>query len=146
VAMIFLGVNLLRHLGASSMLRAAQGVRGGVVPAQAMVDGLFKAIGAVLLIIPGFATDFIALLCFIPFLRQLLVKRWVAKMAISASARGFNSAGFGANPFGKGPFDPASGNVYEHQGSAQKETDKSPAGVLIDQQPEVPKPNEPKND
>jgi UPF0716 protein FxsA len=25
VAMIFLGVNLLRHLGASSMLRAAQG-------------------------------------------------------------------------------------------------------------------------
>lgn len=146
VAMIFLGVNLLRYLGASSMLRAAQGMRGGAMPAQTMVDGLFKAIGAILLIIPGFITDFLALLCFIPFLRRLLFKRWLAKMAVTASARGFNAAGFGANPFQQGPFNPAAGNVYEHQGAVHKEADKTQPGVLIDQQPEAPAPKEPKND
>ena len=146
VAMIFLGINLLRYLGASSVLRAAQGMRGGAMPAQTMMDGLFKAIGAVLLIIPGFITDFIAVFCFIPLVRRLLLKRWLAKMAVSASARGFNAAGFGANPFKPGPFNPATGNVYEHQGSPRKETDKTVSGVLIDQQPESPTSKDPKSD
>src|SRR5690606_7472932 len=89
VTMIFSGINLLRYLGASSMLRAAQSVRsGGVMPAQTLADGLFKAVGAVLLIIPGFITDLLALLCFIPLVRGLLLKRWLAKVAASASARG----------------------------------------------------------
>lgn len=146
VAMVFLGINLLRYLGASSMLRAAQGMRGGAAPAQTMVDGLFKAMGAVLLIIPGFATDLMALLCFIPVVRRLLFKRWLAKLAVSASARGFNAAGFGANPFKPGPFTPTSGNVYEHQGSPGKAADKAGSGVLIDQQPESPAANKHKNE
>ena len=145
VAMIILGVNLLRYLGASSMLRAAQGMRGGAMPAESMADGLFKAIGAVLLIIPGFATDVMALLCFIPFVRRLLFKRWLTKMAGSGS--GFSSASFGANPFQQGPFTPNAGNVYEHQGSARKEAGKDVSGgVLIDQQPEIPTQDERKND
>lgn len=137
VAMIFLGINLLRYLGASSMLRAAQSVRsGGSMPAQALADGLFKAIGAVLLIIPGFITDLIALLCFIPLVRGLLLKRWLAKIAVSASARGFKAAGFGTDPFKTDPFMSSTGNVYEHQGSPETGADKASGGVLIDQQPE----------
>jgi UPF0716 protein FxsA len=150
VAMIFVGINLLRYLGASSMLRAAQGMRGGAMPGQSMVDGLFKAIGAVLLIIPGFITDFIALLCFIPILRRLMLKRWLTKIAVRAStgarARGFNTAGFGANPFKPTPFNSADGNVYEHQDFPRKESDKAGSGVLIDQQPESPTPKDPKSE
>lgn len=142
VAMIFVGINLLRYLGASSMLRAAQGMRSGAMPARSMGDGLFKALGAVLLIIPGFITDFIALLCFIPLVRRLLLKRWLTKIAVSVSAgaraRGFSAADFGANPFKQGPVNPAAGNVYDHQGSPLKESDKAGSGVLIDQQPESP--------
>ncbi len=146
-AMIFIGINLLRYLGASSMLRAAQNVRsGGVMPAQTLADGLFKAVGAVLLIIPGFITDFIALLCFIPLVRGLLLKRWLAKVTASVSARGFNTAGFGSDPFASGPFTSSTGNVYEHQGSAQTDSDKTNSGVLIDQQPELPTSKTPKND
>jgi UPF0716 protein FxsA len=53
VAMIVLGINLLRYLGASSMLQAAQNMRsGGAMPAQTLADGLFKAVGAVLLLFP----------------------------------------------------------------------------------------------
>jgi UPF0716 protein FxsA len=147
VAMIFLGINLLRYLGASSMLRAAQSVRsGGAMPAQTLADGLFKAIGAVLLIIPGFITDLMALLCFIPLVRRLLLKRWLAKIAVSASTRGFNAAGFGADPFKPGPFTPSTGNVYEHQGASKTEAGTANGGVLIDQQPETPAAKTPKSD
>lgn len=146
-AMMFIGINLLRYLGASSMLRAAQSVRsGGAMPAQTLANGLFKAVGAVLLIVPGFITDLIALLCFIPLVRGLLLKRWLAKIAASASARGFKASGFGADPFNPSPFTSSTGNVYEHQGSAQADLDKTSSGVLIDQQPEPPTSKTPKSD
>jgi UPF0716 protein FxsA len=145
VAMIVLGINLLRYLGASSMLQAAQNVRsGGAMPAQTLADGLFKAVGALLLIIPGFITDLMALLCFIPLLRRLLLKRWLAKVAVSAGARGFKKAGFGANPFKSGSFS-SGGNVYEHQGAPQTGPDQAD-GALIDQQPESAPSKTPKSD
>lgn len=147
VAMIFVGINLLRYLGASSMLRAAQGMRAGAaMPARSMADGLFKAIGAVLLIIPGFITDLIALLCFIPLVRRLLLKRWLAKIAASASAQAFKMPGFGADSFKSGPFSAPAGNIYEHQNSSRAGADKAGGGVLIDQQPEPPASKAPKRD
>lgn len=148
-AMIFVGINVLRYLGASSMLRAAQGMRsGGAMPARSLAEALFKAIGAVLLIIPGFITDFIALLCFIPLVRRLLLRRWLAKIAMSAGARvrGFNAAGFGAGPRNPTPFNSSTGNVYEHHDSPQSEVEKAASGVLIDQQPESPASKAPKRD
>jgi hypothetical protein len=65
---------------------------------------------------------------------------------MNASARGFKMAGFGADPFKSGSFTSATGNVYEHQGSAQTDTDKAISGVLIDQQPESPTPKAPKSE
>ena len=140
VAMIFVGVNLLRFLGASSMLRAAQSARsGGVLPAESLADGLFKAVGAVLLIIPGFITDAIALLCFIPLVRRLLLKRWLAKM--TAGAQGFTAGSFGA-----GGFTRTSGNVYEHQGAPHSDVGSKGSGILIDQKPESSSTTARKND
>lgn len=144
IAMILIGANLLRHLGASSMLQAAQNARSGAMPVQTLGDGLFKAVGAVLLIIPGFITDIIALLCFIPLVRRLLLARWMAKVAVRAS--NFHSTGFGADPFRSGPFNSSTGNVYEHQGSTHKGSEQPSSGVLIDQQPESPATKEPKGD
>ncbi len=133
ILMIVVGVNLLRYLGASSMLRTAQNMRmGGELPAQALADNLFKAVGAVLLIIPGFLTDVMALLCFIPLVRRLLLKRWLAKMAVRASATGFYTAGFNPEQFRRDPFA-GQGNVYEHQGPVKTESDSSTTGLLIDQ-------------
>ncbi len=138
VAMIFLGINLLRYLGASSMLRAAQNVRsGGELPAQALADGLFKAVGAVLLIIPGFISDALALLCFIPLVRRLMLKRWLAKIA--ANSQAFHS-------FSAGGFTRSTGNVYEHQGAANVEPESDGKGILIDQKPESTSSTERKND
>ena len=145
IAMIVIGVNLLRYLGAASMLRVAQGMRNGAAaPAQSLADGLFKAIGAVLLIIPGFITDVLALLCFIPLVRRLLLARWLAKAA--ARGQAFAAGSFGAGP-GRGEFTRSTGNVYEHQAAApQSELEQEGKGLLIDQQPEPPPKPERKND
>ncbi|MDF3013463.1 MAG: hypothetical protein K0Q78_1667 [Cellvibrio sp.] len=96
---------------------------------------------AVIAIIPGFITDFIALLCLIPFVRRLLLKRWLAKIAVVASA---GARGFSADRFKADPFTSTNGNIYEHQGSPQTGPDKTNDGVLIDQQPQssASKPSE----
>ena len=86
---------------------------------------------------PGFITDIFALLCFVPLVRQLLLKRWLAKMA--ANNHRFNA-------FGSAGFNPATGNVYEHQGAARAEQESDEKGILIDQKPEPTAAPERKND
>lgn len=131
VAMIVIGVNLLRDLGAASMLKAAQGARTGELPGVAIAEGLFKAIGAILLIIPGFISDVLALICFIPWFRRLLIKRWVAKMTVRAAGFANQQSPFGRDPFNQGF---GAGNVYDHDGSAHTDADSQRGGVLIEQE------------
>jgi UPF0716 protein FxsA len=114
-----LGMNILRFLGASSMLNAARKMQTGEAPATALVDALVKAVAAVFLVIPGFATDVIAVLLFIAPLRRILLKRWLNKFALKAS---FGSAGFGSPNQG--------GNVYEHKGPARPPEDQASGRVL----------------
>ncbi len=109
IAMIFVGINLLRYLGAASMFKVAQDLRSGQLPGAAIAEGLFKAIGAVLLIIPGFITDLIAIFCFIPLFRRVLIGRWVAKMTVRAA--GFTHR-HSSNRNGE------NGNIYDHEGAS----------------------------
>lgn len=144
VAMIFIGVNLLRYLGGASMLKVAQDMRAGHFPVGAIADGMLKGIGAVLLIIPGFITDFIALLCFIPLIRRLLFKRWAAKMSFRPTNFSSRPDPFKASPFEQGSF--GKGNVYDHDGSTQ--TNDGPAkkgGALIEQDQATDTPDSKKN-
>ena len=133
IAAVVLGVNILRFQGATSMMRAAEEMRAGKAPAQSLADGLIKSLGAVLLIIPGFATDVLAVLCFIPFLRRLVLKRLQAKFAHTVN---FNAASFSAH-FDQGT---AQGDVYEHQGDAHKGFDQNSApdakGHILEHEPD----------
>jgi UPF0716 protein FxsA len=113
VGAVVLGMNILRFLGASSLLNAARKMQTGEAPATALIDALVKAVAAVFLVIPGFATDFMAVLLLIAPLRRVLLKRWLSKFALKAS---FGSTSFGGRGFGSADFD---GNVYEHKGSAR---------------------------
>lgn len=116
----FFGVNILRYLGATAMLNAARQLQTGAAPGQTLADALVKAIAAVFLVIPGFATDLIAILLFIPPLRKYLLRRWVRKFTGKSSRA---SAGFGANDRHFG------GNVYEHENDVNH-SDAAPGKVL----------------
>ena len=71
-----LGVVLLRRLG----LGAAQGLRGamagGASPQGALLDGMLAALGALLLILPGFVSDLAGLALASSSVRQTIATRF----------------------------------------------------------------------
>jgi UPF0716 protein FxsA len=66
VAFSVLGLLLARHEGFSVLGRMRQQVLGGVVPTNALIDGVLVFAGGVLLFVPGFVTGVVGLLLLIP--------------------------------------------------------------------------------
>lgn len=66
----FVGVNMLRYQGLSTLARAQQRMQTGELPGREMVEGIVLAVGGALLLTPGFVTDVIGFLCLIPYTRQ----------------------------------------------------------------------------
>lgn len=108
VLALFLGLNMIRAIGVSSVMGMAQDIKKDREPGQLLLDGLLKMVAAVLFIIPGVLSDVLALLCLIPWVRYWVLRRFLARLSTNAVfySQGFNYTGPG-------------GNVYEHQGSAR---------------------------
>lgn len=109
-----LGVNLLRKQGASVLTRANQRMQMGEVPAREMVDGLFIALSGILLLIPGFLTDAVALLCLVPWLRRWLAEKSLHKVVFRSHTM---AGGFG---WGQKPGNDASGDIIEGEFQRQE--------------------------
>ena len=106
VLALLLGINLLRVQGAMTLMNTAQEMRAGGQPGQALLDGLMKAIAAILLIVPGIVSDLVALLILIPQVRHSLFRKLISRWSAQP---GFRARGFSAH---------YRGNIYEHEGSA----------------------------
>ncbi len=78
----FIGVNLLRQQGISTLMRANQVMAQGQVPAMEMMEGLFLAVGGALLITPGFFTDVLGFICLLPFTRRGIIRYLLLKSTI----------------------------------------------------------------
>ena len=70
----FIGVNMLRYQGISTLTRAKQRLDQGELPLGEMRDGIVIAVGGALLITPGFVTDFLGFCCLIPYTRRWFVE------------------------------------------------------------------------
>lgn len=68
----FVGTLLLRHQGLAALARAQSALERGEMPVTEVVHGLFLLIAGVLLLTPGFATDLVGLLLFVPAVRLAL--------------------------------------------------------------------------
>lgn len=97
------GMFLLRHQGLSTLMRVNERMQQGDLPAQDIVGGMVIAIGALLLVIPGFFTDFLAFFCLMPPTRYVMVRRLLK--------HGRFMAGYNARP----PFytHPSPGDVID---------------------------------
>lgn len=73
IAGAFLGAALLRVAGLATLWRARERLARGEMPEQEMLEGLLIAVGGALLMLPGFISDVIGLLCLLPFTRSLLL-------------------------------------------------------------------------
>ena len=67
-----IGLWLLRAEGISLLMRAQTQMRNGVVPIQEAFDALCLVAGGVLLLLPGFLSDIVALILFVPVTRALV--------------------------------------------------------------------------
>ena len=68
-----LGSVLLRVAGLATAWRARERLARGELPEQEMLEGLLIAVGGGLLLLPGFISDILGVLCLTPFTRRLLV-------------------------------------------------------------------------
>ncbi|MCB1664244.1 MAG: FxsA family protein [Pseudomonadales bacterium] len=71
----FIGVNLLKRQGLSTLLRFQDRLRSGEIPAQEIVEGMLIAFSGALLLTPGFLTDAIGFTCLLPPVRRLIAQR-----------------------------------------------------------------------
>ncbi|AZO40374.1 MULTISPECIES: FxsA family protein [unclassified Mesorhizobium] len=85
------GALLLRHQGFSVMTRIRTEMDAGRDPSRQLAHGAMIVLAAILLIIPGFITDIIGLLLFLPPIRDLA---WRALKGRVVLATNFSTGGF----------------------------------------------------
>ncbi len=71
------GISLVRSQGLKNLLSLQQRMADGELPAQELLQGMLLAMAGMLLILPGFVTDLLALLLLQPALRGWLARRWL---------------------------------------------------------------------
>jgi UPF0716 protein FxsA len=74
-----LGMFVLRQQGLATLSRFQRSVNEGTMPAQAMLGSVVSLVGGLLLIIPGFFTDILGLLCLFPPTRFLILKIFLSR-------------------------------------------------------------------
>ena len=85
ILLIFLtaliGVFYARYEGLNTLRDGFTQLLKNEIPAYELISGAAIAFAALLLIIPGFATDFIGFLLIIPFTRKVLLDRFSRKIS-----------------------------------------------------------------
>jgi len=114
------GVSLVRSQGLSTLMSVQQKLARGEAPGQEIVEGMMLAAAGVLLLIPGFVTDFIGLILLTPLTRSPIAAFLYKRMQLRVVANGGFKPGFGGqSPFGQSgpiagqkPFD-QQGNTFD---------------------------------
>ena len=79
IAISVLGIWMVKLRGLYTMLSIRQDLAQGKLPADAVINSVLFIIAGILLIIPGFISDMLAILCVLPFTRKL-IKLWGLNM------------------------------------------------------------------
>ena len=78
ITLIFLtaiiGVAYARHEGFNTLRSGISGLMKNQIPIYEMISGATLAFAAILLILPGFATDTLGILLVFPFTRKIFIK------------------------------------------------------------------------
>ena len=128
----FIGVALMKSQGKGVLKQWQSSISEGEIDTSTLASGASLVLGAVLMLLPGYVTDFIGLLCFIPVLRALigqsLLKRLSGTVYSSILFTGFSSYGYkdskqgGSSSYAnqKPPEDKVIEGQYESKDNPQK--------------------------
>lgn len=92
IAAVVVGGFVLRQQGLGVLNRMRTNMQTGTLPGQTLFDGMLLALAAVLLIIPGFLGDFIAILLLLPPVRGWLYKTLTRNVTVVQTTTSYRSA------------------------------------------------------
>jgi UPF0716 protein FxsA len=72
----FLGAYLVRSQGFRIITQVREELARGRLPAAQMLDGALVLVGSILLLVPGFFTDFLGIFFLVPVTRRF-IKLWI---------------------------------------------------------------------
>ncbi|MBL4740144.1 MAG: FxsA family protein [Sneathiella sp.] len=124
------GVALLRTQGLSVLMKAQETLKRGETPLNEIFSGILLALAGLFLLIPGFVTDGLGFLLFLPPLRNAIA-HWLSKNVKTNKMGGFQNMnagqGQGFRPKNSTVIDGEFHEVDPNQDSLEKED------VLIEQ-------------
>ena len=85
IATAIVGAFLLKKQGLAALYNAQENINNGRLPLEDLFDGLFLIVSGLLLITPGFVTDGIGFLLFLPQFRVLL-KRFISNVLVARTS------------------------------------------------------------
>lgn len=97
-----LGSSLVRSEGIKTLFNAQQKMQQGEMPGREVMGGMMLALAGLLLIIPGFVTDFFGILLLQPWLRNTLADKLIGSNQFKMQMGGFQAR--------QQPFDEVPGN------------------------------------
>lgn len=122
-----IGAALFRYQGMNTLARAQSSLGEGRMPLEEVVGGLGLLLAAICLFIPGFVTDVVGFLLFVPPLRLVvlgtMLRSIIAKAEVKMSSKGF---GPGAGPFHGG------GQTIDGDYSDVSQKDRDPVVISND--------------
>ncbi|AYY82004.1 MULTISPECIES: FxsA family protein [Proteus] len=92
------GVSLVKNQGVKNIASMQQKLAVGEVPAAEMVKSVSLILAGILLLIPGFFTDFLGLLLLLPPLQALLVTKLISRIRVYSA--GHTQGGFSSHQNG----------------------------------------------
>jgi len=81
-----MGTALLRRQGLATLQRAQDSMNAGRPPVAELFDGLCLFVAGLLLLTPGFVTDAVGLLLFVPLFRTFILGGLIRRLSVSMSA------------------------------------------------------------
>jgi len=70
-----IGVLVMRVAGLATVLRTRESLQRGELPAEQMFSGLLTGLAGGLLLVPGFISDVLGLICLLPFTRRAIIRK-----------------------------------------------------------------------
>lgn len=123
----WLGAKNVKQQGIATLQSVQTKMAQGEMPSDEIVAGLLLLIAGVLLVTPGFVTDFFGLSLLVPQVRKALIQAVQQQLKTASSrsnqgfgfhAQSFGQAPFEQKPFNQSPFDQTSNDLHDnkHQG------------------------------
>lgn len=97
-----IGAALFRFQGMTTLARAQASLQNGRMPLEEVVGGLGLLLAAICLFVPGFVTDTVGFLLFIPPVRLVILGTMLRPLLRKAQVQ-MSSGGFGAGSGAGGP-------------------------------------------